>query len=70
MHMRRMHLLSGSRQHLGLIGVVPRLLSEICCLHIRSDRHLWFNPFTLRAAKTGLTILMIFFLQKHFLENI
>ena len=28
-----------------------------------------FNPFTLRAAKTCLTILMIFFKQKHFLEN-
>ena len=24
------------------------------------------NPFTLRAAKTGLAILKIFFLQKHF----
>ena len=28
------------------------------------------NPFTLRTAKTGLTILIIFFLQKHFLKNI
>ena len=28
------------------------------------------NPFTLRAAKTGLTILKIFYLQSHFLENI
>ena len=28
------------------------------------------NPFTLRAAKSGLTILEIFYLQKHFLENI
>ena len=28
------------------------------------------NPFTLRAAKTGLTILEIFIQQKHFLENI
>ena len=29
-----------------------------------------FNPLPLRAAKTGLTILEIFHLQKHFLENI
>ena len=29
-----------------------------------------FNPFTLRVAKKGLTILAIFHLQKHFLENI
>ena len=29
-----------------------------------------FNPFTLRAAETSLMILEIFFLQKHFLENI
>ena len=28
------------------------------------------NPLTLGAAKTGLTILEIFYLQKHFLENI
>ena len=28
------------------------------------------NPFTLRAAKRGLTILGIFYLNKHFLENI
>ena len=28
------------------------------------------NPFTLRAAKRGLTILEIFSLQKHFFENI
>ena len=28
------------------------------------------NPLTLRAAKTGLTILEIFYLQKHFLESI
>ena len=27
------------------------------------------NPFTLRAPKTVLTILEIFYLQKHFLEN-
>ena len=30
---------------------------------------LCLNPFTLRAAKTGLTFVMIFFKQKHFLEN-
>ena len=29
-----------------------------------------FNPFTLRGAKRGLMILEIFFLQKHFAENI
>ena len=28
------------------------------------------NPFTLRAAKTGLAILEIFYLQRHFLGNI
>ena len=28
------------------------------------------NPFTLRAAKRGLTILEIFPLRKHFFENI
>ena len=27
------------------------------------------NPFTLRAARRGLTILEIYCLQKHFLEN-
>ena len=31
---------------------------------------LHFNPFTLREAKRGLTILNIFFYQKHFLKNI
>ena len=29
-----------------------------------------FNPLTLRAAETGLTILEIFHLQKYFLERI
>ena len=29
-----------------------------------------FNPFILKEAKTGLTILNIFFYQKHFLKNI
>ena len=28
------------------------------------------NPLPLRTAKTGLTILVIFFLQKHFSKNI
>ena len=28
------------------------------------------NPFTLRAAKRGLTILELFYLQKHFLGNV
>ena len=28
------------------------------------------NPFTLRAAKTGLTIWEIFHLQKHFLKKL
>ena len=27
------------------------------------------NPFTLREAKTGLTILELFYLQKHFLKK-
>ena len=31
---------------------------------------IYFNPFTLRAAKRGLTIFEIFSLQKHFFENI
>ena len=35
-----------------------------------SSRLVFINPFTLRAAKRGLTILEIFPLQKHFLENI
>ena len=30
----------------------------------------WLNPFTLRAAKRGLTILEIFYLQKRFPESI
>ena len=34
------------------------------------SRYELVNPFTLRAAKRGLTILKIFQLQKHFLENI
>ena len=29
-----------------------------------------FNPFTLRGAKRGLTILEISYLEKHFPENI
>ena len=29
-----------------------------------------FNPLTLRPGKTGLTNLEIYYLQKHFLENI
>ena len=32
--------------------------------------HICVNPFTLRAAKTGLAILKIFCLQKYFLKNI
>ena len=30
----------------------------------------FINPFTLRAAKTGLTTLEIFYLEKYYLENI
>ena len=30
---------------------------------------IYFNPFTLRAAKGGLTIFEIFSLQKHFLKT-
>ena len=33
-------------------------------------QHCLLNPLSLRAAKTGLTILYIFYLQKHFPENI
>ena len=41
------------------------------CISIFHDlRTHSFNPFTLRAAKRGLTILEIFPLQKHFFENI
>ena len=32
--------------------------------------YFYLNPFTLRAAKTGQTLLEIFYLQKHFLEKI
>ena len=39
-------------------------------LHSFVDFWLTFNPLTLRAAKTGLTILEIFNLQTHFFENI
>ena len=35
------------------------------------EAEVWLiNPLTLRAAKRGLTILKIFQLQKHFIENI
>ena len=32
--------------------------------------HEWVNPLTLKMTKTGLMIWEIFYLQKHFLENI
>ena len=50
------------------------LQSSFC--HLQSSSHqcapsfYMFNPLTLRAAKRGLTILEIFNLQTHFLENI
>ena len=37
---------------------------------MRSCRQERVNPFTLRAAKRGLPILEISYLQEHFLENI
>ena len=39
---------------------------------IKFGAYTWYdiNPFTLRAAKRVLTILEIFYLQKHFLGNI
>ena len=42
------------------------LLADIIILLCRGC----INPLTLRAAKRGLTILEIFEIQKHFLENI
>ena len=41
---------------------------ETCCPV--PNPKLSFNPFTLRAAKRGLTILKIFPFQNHFFENI
>ena len=35
-----------------------------------AQKNITVNPFTLRAAKRGLTIMEIFYLQKHFLETI
>ena len=44
-----------------------KFIKKVCdCVLINID----LNPFTLRAAKRGLTILDIFPLQKHFFENI
>ena len=34
------------------------------------DQVIHINPFTLRMAKTGLTILEMSIRQKHFLENV
>ena len=38
--------------------------------NFKNINYSYINPFTLRAAKTGLTILIIFSEQKHFGENI
>ena len=58
-----------------------KLLPEICIDHVAWEQWVldeskscpstpWgVNPLTLRAAKTGLTILEIFLSQKRFLEN-
>ena len=40
------------------------------CIYQNTHWSMVVNPFTLRAAKRGLTILEIFPLQKHFFENI
>ena len=57
---------------LGAIRLVLRVLSSGAWIEwgqVFLTTHS-INPLTLRAAKTGLTIWEIFYLQKHFLENI
>ena len=39
-------------------------------LSIQIFMNLFFNPYTLRVAKISLTVLEIFFKQRHFLDNI
>ena len=62
-----------STPNIFLIMFLPEMISSTlsgcfgCCEHCMTG---YFNPFTLRAAKRGLTILEIFSLQKHFFENI
>ena len=52
------------KNHLA-VSYLPRI-----GLHSQIDKGKFFNPLTLRAAKIGLTILEILYLQKHFIENI
>ena len=45
--------------------------SQICWeISLRVMQYWWFNPLTLRVAKTGLVIMELFYLPKHFLEII
>ena len=58
-----------------LNATLPGYADDLATACISKDLINWvmgigFNPLTLRAAKTGLTILEIFYLQMHFLENI
>ena len=46
------------------------LVCNLSSLHVTFSNFMHINPFALRAAKRGLTILEIFSLQKHFFENI
>ena len=57
-----------------IIPYFNKLLNTCLCLLAMYKGYNWglasFNPLMLRAAKRGLMILNIFYLQKHFLENI
>ena len=50
------------------------LSPKVYCIQKMKEKHPWEKlaraSLTLRAAKTGLAILEMFYLQKHFLENI
>ena len=58
---------AGEEQVSGGLGQLWTALTQTPALHASRAR---LNPLTLREAKRGLTILEIFNLQTHFLENI
>ena len=62
--------LDESSLSIGMVNSRELSVMLVVQLHGAVDRGNMLNPFTLIAAKRGLTILEIFSLQKHFFENI
>ena len=67
-----LHRESLSPLHTSLVDRDRRCLCHLQLLRSLTYKHKYFshlNPLTLRPAKTGLTNLEIYYLQRHFMEN-